>query len=79
MGAAATNVRNKRQAALSTAPGMYAEDDPSTVIFETSTKLKVEKNRWVLMSFVMGSIAAGAVWTCQPLPRLRAWLAFPLT
>lgn len=64
MGAAATNVRNKRQAALSTAPGMYAEEDPSTVIFETSsTKRKVEKNRWVLMSFVMGSVAAGAVWT----------------
>jgi hypothetical protein len=45
---------------------MYAEEDPSTVIFETTTKLKVEKNRWVLMSFVMGSIAAGAVWTRQP-------------
>jgi type IV secretion system protein VirB5 len=60
--------RNKRQAALSTAPGMYAEEDPSTVIFETSTKLKIEKNRWVLMSFVMGSIAAGAVWTRQPPP-----------
>jgi type IV secretion system protein VirB5 len=60
--------RNKRPAALSTAPGMYAEEDPSTVIFETSTKLKVEKNRWVLMAFALAAIAAGAVWTRQPPP-----------
>ncbi|BDC45297.1 type IV secretion system protein [Paraburkholderia terrae] len=60
--------RNKRQAALSTAPGMYAEEDPAQVIFETSTKLKVENNRWVLMAFACAAIAAGAVWTRQPPP-----------
>ncbi|QIE30490.1 hypothetical protein SBC2_85670 (plasmid) [Caballeronia sp. SBC2] len=39
--------RNKRQAALATAPGMYAEEDPSKVIFETSTRLKLDSNRWM--------------------------------
>ncbi len=47
---------------------MYAEEDPSTVIFETSTRLKVESNRWILMSFVLAAIAGGAVWTRQPPP-----------
>ncbi len=44
-------LKNKRRAALSTAPGSYAEEDPSKVIFETSTKLKLEANRWMLISF----------------------------
>ena len=60
--------RNKRQAALSTAPGMYAEEDPSNVIFETSTRLKVETNRWMLIAFGLAVIAAGAIWTRQPPP-----------
>ena len=60
--------RNKRQAALSTAPGMYAEEDPSKVIFETSTRLKVESNRWMLIAFACAAVAAGAVWTRQPPP-----------
>lgn len=61
--------KNKRQAALATAPGMYAEEeDPSKVIFEASTKLKLEANRWMLMAFVLGAVATGAVWTRQPPP-----------
>jgi type IV secretion system protein TrbF len=60
--------RNKRRAALSTAPGMYAEEDPSKVIFETSTRLKLEANRWMLISFGLAFVAAGAVWTRQPPP-----------
>ena len=60
--------RNKRQAALATAPGMYAEEDPSKVIFETSTRLKLESNRWMLIAFAYAAIAAGAVWTRQPPP-----------
>lgn len=60
--------KNKRQAALSTAPGMYAEEDPSKVIFETSTRLKLESNRWMLIAFGLAFIAAGAVWTRQPPP-----------
>jgi type IV secretion system protein TrbF len=60
--------RNKRQAALATAPGMYAEEDPSKVIFETSTRLKLESNRWMLIAFACAAIAAGAVWTRQPPP-----------
>ena len=59
---------NRRQAALSTAPGMYAEEDPAQVIFETSTRIKVESNRWMLIAFVCAAIAAGAVWTRQPPP-----------
>jgi hypothetical protein len=46
--------KNKRRAALSTAPGSYAEEDPSKVIFETSTRLKLEANRWMLISFGLG-------------------------
>ena len=61
-------LRNKRQAALATAPGMYAEEDPSKVIFETSTRLKLESNRWMLIAFACAAIAAGAVWTRQPPP-----------
>jgi hypothetical protein len=39
--------KNKRQAALAAAPGMYAEEDPSKVIFETSTRLlDVAKGRY---------------------------------
>ena len=60
--------KNKRRAALSTAPGMYAEEDPSKVIFETSTRLKLEANRWMLISFGLAFVAAGAVWTRQPPP-----------
>ena len=60
--------RNRRQAALSAAPGMYAEEDPAQVIFETSTRIKVESNRWMLIAFVCAVIAAGAVWTRQPPP-----------
>jgi hypothetical protein len=29
---------------------MYAEEDPSKVIFETSTRLKLESNRWMLIA-----------------------------
>jgi len=60
--------KNKRRAALSTAPGSYAEEDPSRVIFETSTKLKLEADRWMLISFGLAVIAVGAVWTRQPPP-----------
>jgi type IV secretion system protein TrbF len=60
--------KNKRRAALSTAPGMYAEEDPSKVIFETSTRLKLEANRWMLIAFGLAFVAAGAVWTRQPPP-----------
>jgi type IV secretion system protein VirB5 len=61
--------KNKRQAALATAPGMYAEEeDPSKVIFEATTKLKLEANRWMLMAFLLGAVAAGAIWTRQPPP-----------
>jgi hypothetical protein len=60
--------KNKRRAALSTAPGMYAEEDPSKVIFETSTRLKLEANRWMLIAFGLAVVAAGAVWTRQPPP-----------
>jgi hypothetical protein len=55
--------KNKRWAALSTAPGFYAEEDPSKVIFETSTRLTLEANRWMLIAFGLALIAAGAVWT----------------
>jgi type IV secretion system protein VirB5 len=47
---------------------MYAEEDPSKVIFETVTRLKVETNRWMLMAFGLAAIASGAVWTRQPPP-----------
>jgi type IV secretion system protein TrbF len=60
--------KNKRQAALATAPGMYAEEDPSKVIFETSTRLRIETNRWMLIAFALAIVAAGAVWTRQPPP-----------
>ncbi|WP_244808863.1 type IV secretion system protein [Caballeronia zhejiangensis] len=60
--------KNKRWAALSTAPGSYAEEDPSQVIFETSTRLTLEANRWMLIAFGLAFIAAGAVWTRQPPP-----------
>ncbi len=60
--------RNKRQAALSTAPGMYAEEDPSKVIYEASTRLKVESNRSMLIAFACAGVATGAVWTRQPPP-----------
>jgi hypothetical protein len=60
--------KNKRQAALATAPGMYAEEDPSRVIFETSTRLKLESNRWMLIAFACAAIAGGAVWTRNPPP-----------
>jgi type IV secretion system protein TrbF len=60
--------KNQRQAALATAPGMYAEEDPSKIIFETSTRLKLETNRWMLIAFASAAIAAGAVWTRQPPP-----------
>lgn len=60
--------KNKRRAALATAPGMYAEGDPSKIIFETSTRLKIEANHWKLIAFVVSIIAAGAVWTRQPPP-----------
>ena len=50
--------RNKRQAALSTAPGMYAEEDPAKVIFETSTRLKLKQS--LDADFVRaGCVAAG--------------------
>lgn len=61
-------LKNKRRAALSTAPGMYAEEDPSAVIFETSTRLKLEANRWMLIAFGLAFVTAGAVWTRQPPP-----------
>jgi type IV secretory pathway TrbF-like protein len=38
------------------------------VIFETSTRLTLEANRWMLISFGLAFIAAGAVWTRQPPP-----------
>jgi type IV secretory pathway TrbF-like protein len=60
--------KNKRQAALATAPGMYAEEDPSKVIFETSTRLRIETNRWMLIAFALAIVATGAVWTRQPPP-----------
>src|ERR1700722_13431347 len=60
--------RNQRQAALASAPGMYAEEDPSKVIFETSTRLKLETNHWKIASFVVAVIAVGALWTRQPPP-----------
>jgi hypothetical protein len=59
---------NKRQSALATAPGMYAEEDPSKVIFDTSTRLKLEANHWKIASFVVAIIAIGAIWTRQPAP-----------
>jgi type IV secretory pathway TrbF-like protein len=60
--------KNKRRAALATAPGMYADEDPSKIIFETSTRLNIETNHWKLIAFVLGIVAAGAVWTRQPPP-----------
>jgi type IV secretion system protein TrbF len=60
--------KNKRRAALSTAPGMYADEDPSKIIFETSTRLKLEANHWKIATFVVAVIAVGAIWTRQPPP-----------
>ncbi|WP_243856618.1 hypothetical protein [Paraburkholderia sp. BL6665CI2N2] len=40
---------------------MYAEEDPSKVIFETSTRLKVESNRWIFIAFASAAVAAGGL------------------
>lgn len=61
-------LRNKKQIALSSLPGMYAGDDPAQAIFEQSTRLHVEKNHWKALAFVLGVISVGAIWTRQPAP-----------
>jgi type IV secretory pathway TrbF-like protein len=60
--------KNKRRSVLATPPGMYADEDPSTIIFETSTRLRLETNHWKIAAFVAAVIAVGAVWTRQPPP-----------
>ncbi|WP_176060334.1 type IV secretion system protein [Paraburkholderia sp. BCC1876] len=61
-------LRTKKQIALSTAPGGYSNEDPEGIIFDRGTRLRVEANHWMLFSFVLAIVAAGAVWTRQPPP-----------
>jgi type IV secretion system protein TrbF len=60
--------KNKRQAALATAPGMYADEDPSKVIFETVTRQRVETNHWKIATFVLAVVALCAINTRQTAP-----------
>lgn len=61
-------LRTKKQIVLSTAPGGYSNEDPEGIIFDRGTRLRVEANHWMLFSFVLAIVAAGAVWTRQPPP-----------
>jgi type IV secretion system protein TrbF len=59
--------RSKKQIALSPLPGGYSEEDPEKVIFDMGTRLRVDANQhWRTAFFIVGVIAAGAVWTRQP-------------
>jgi hypothetical protein len=60
--------RSKKQIALSPLPGGYSEEDPEKVIFDMGTRLRVDANHWRTAFFIVGVIAAGAVWTRQPPP-----------
>ncbi|MGQ7932247.1 type IV secretion system protein [Paraburkholderia sp. D1E] len=60
--------RSKKQIALSTAPGVYSQEDPEKIIFDRGTRLRVEANHWKMLCFVLAFIAGGAVWTRQPPP-----------
>lgn len=62
--------RNKKQEALSPLPGHFSEEDPEKVIFDASTKLRVEANHWKVASLILGVITAGAVWTRNPPPSI---------
>ncbi|MCP2091710.1 UNVERIFIED_ORG: type IV secretion system protein VirB5 [Paraburkholderia sediminicola] len=60
--------RNKKQIALSPLPGGYSEEDPEKVIFDNGTRLRVERNHWKALCFVLSIVTAGAVWTRNPPP-----------
>lgn len=60
--------RNKKQVALSPAPGHYSNDDPEKIIFDQGTRLRVEANHWKTFCFILAIIAGGAVYTRQPPP-----------
>lgn len=60
--------RSKKQIALSPSPGFYSEEDPEQVIFDTSTRLRVEMNHWKIFCFILAVIAGGAVYSRTPAP-----------
>jgi hypothetical protein len=49
-------------------PGMYSEDDPEKIIFDTRTRLKVETNHWKLFCGALVVITIIALATRQPPP-----------
>ncbi|MGU7771750.1 type IV secretion system protein [Burkholderia sp. MR1-5-21] len=60
--------RSKKQVALSPAPGFYSNEDPEQVIFDQSTRLRVEANHWKTFCFILAFVAGGAVYTRNPAP-----------
>src|SRR5260370_42689437 len=60
--------RNKKQVALSTAPGRYSEADPEKIIFDRGSRLVVEANHWKIFAFILAFVAGGAVYTRNPPP-----------
>ncbi|MCR4471689.1 MULTISPECIES: type IV secretion system protein [unclassified Burkholderia] len=60
--------RSKKQVALSPAPGFYSNEDPEQIIFDQSTRLRVEANHWKTFCFVLAIVAGGAVYTRNPAP-----------
>ena len=60
--------RNKKQIALSTAPGGYSEDDPEKIIFDNGARLRVEANHWKTFCFILVFIAGWAIYTRNPAP-----------
>ncbi|HDR8948647.1 TPA: type IV secretion system protein [Burkholderia contaminans] len=60
--------RSKKQVALSPAPGFYSNEDPEQIIFDQSTRLRVEANHWKTFCFLLAIVAGGAVYTRNPAP-----------
>lgn len=60
--------RSAKQVALSPAPGMYSEADPEKIIFDTKTRLQVEKNHWKLLCAALVLISLISLATRQPPP-----------
>jgi type IV secretion system protein TrbF len=60
--------RNKKQIALSTAPGGYSQDDPEKIIFDMGARLRTEANHWKTFCFILAVVAVGAVYTRNPPP-----------
>ncbi|KAA0998650.1 type IV secretion system protein [Paraburkholderia panacisoli] len=59
---------NKKQIALSTAPGGYSQEDPEKIIFDMGARLRAEANHWKTFCFILALVAGGAVYTRNPPP-----------